>query len=73
MHTKRNVVLRIRFLYLPHMLSPSFAFSFPLALVSNVLTCECVEHFCRWILMANNNNLLSFGLRCGDSVAFLFI
>lgn len=50
----------------------AFAFAFPLALVSNVFTCECVEHFCRWILMANNNNLLSFGLRCGDSVAFLF-
>lgn len=26
----------------------------------------------RWILMVNNNNLLSFGLRCGDSVTFLF-
>lgn len=26
-----------------------------------------------WILMENNNNLLSFGLRCGDSVAFLFV
>lgn len=21
-----------------------------------------------WILMENNNNLLSFGLRCGDSI-----
>lgn len=26
-----------------------------------------------WILMENNNNLLSFGLRCGDSVAFLSV
>lgn len=24
-------------------------------------------------LMENNNNLLSFGLRCGDSVTFLFV
>lgn len=31
-----------------------------------------VPGFCRWIQMVNNNNLLSFGLRCGDSVTFLF-
>lgn len=27
--------------------------------------------FRRWILMENNNNLLSFGLRCGDSRSIL--
>lgn len=62
---------------------PLYLFAQQLSMYSPLLACwlHCVRVYLPygqndvlkvWILMENNNNLLSFGLRCGDSVAFLF-
>lgn len=66
MHRKRNVVLRIR-----SILSVCMSLFHSLQMCSHESMLGVKALFWRWILMENNNNLLSFGLRCGDSVAIL--